>query len=291
MIKVSVTTETNEQVFAAISSPAPDIVYLDGGFSNPADWQTMCMRAHESGKRCGLRLPSIWRTEAERFFAAHAKALFDAGFDALLIGSIENLGFLKRHGVTLPLVFDSSVYDYNGFAERMIDQFLQQADLSHSFPENMPDQNARPPRIQTLPQELSQRELSRLSEELYARGTEAELIVYSRTRMMTTAQCVRRTTLCCDKHPVTMELVDRTGAHLPVKNCCRFCENRIYNAVPTFLIDQKQALTTVRHSYERCDFTTESAEAVKHILRCYEMPDQAVLPREFTRGAWKRGIA
>lgn len=291
-----VTIETEAQAEAVLSSPSVGLIWLDAGFFAPSSWKAFCQRAHAAGKRCGLRLPQIWRREATDFFAAQQQALRDAGFDALLLGSLESLGFLEQAEIRLPLAFDASIYDFSGFADEALRQVVNlsaehAADVSGKASAGDTAAGlAYPSVVQTLPLELSARELAPLCAEIENAGRKAELVVYGRTRMMLTAQCIRRTVLGCDKRPVVMELRDRTGARLSVKNCCRFCENRIYNAVPTLLCDERAALNKLCHSFERCDFTVETAEETAAILAFYDAPERAQKPKAFTRGYWKRGV-
>lgn len=309
---LQVTTETEEQAKTALSSPSVGLLWLDAGFFAPERWQFFCEKAHEGGKLCGLRLPQIWRREAQRFFEAEETRLQAAGFDALLLGSLEALGFLEQAGLHLPLMLDASVYEFNGLAVEAVEQLCafalgeaagtqaffeptgdgqhgHETDTAKTSPrQNLPD--VRPVFAQTLPLELSARELAPLCKRIEAEGTGAALVVYGRTRMMTSSQCVRRTILGCDKRPVTMELGDRTGARLPVKNCCCFCENRIYNAVPTLLCDQAEALARLPHRFERCEFTVETAEETEAVLRFYDAPALAKRPAQFTRAYFKRGV-
>ena len=87
----------------------------------------------------------------------------------------------------------------------------------------------------TLPVELNEKELA-------AAGCAGkELIVYGRLPVMVSAQCVRRTVSGCDRKPGLLWLKDRMGKEFPVRNCCRFCCNTIYNADPLSLLGMGKA--------------------------------------------------
>ena len=51
-------------------------------------------------------MPHIFRAEAERYFEHSQKAFCEAGFDGVLIRSMEEIGYLKEHGPEIPWVFD-----------------------------------------------------------------------------------------------------------------------------------------------------------------------------------------
>jgi len=80
-------------------------------------------------------------------------------------------------------------------------------------------------------------------------------------------------------------LKDRKDAEMPVKNCCRFCYNLIYNAVPTMLYDMPEVTERIKPDAIRYDFTTENAGEVTDILK--GIPLKA---GSFTRGHLKRGV-
>lgn len=269
-----VSAETKEQFLAALLVPQAELVYLDSGFTDPQQYAALAEKAHAAGKRAGLRLPQIWRTEADRFFQKNADTIKHAGFDAFLLRQIEGLGFLEQAGLlqTAELVLDYTIYDFNGFADAMLTSLYKPAFAG----------NAR----RTFPLELNSRELCAEGKRFLAQGTETELVVYGRIPMMVSAQCIRKTSIGCDKKPVCMTLSDRTGARLPVKNCCRFCYNVIFNSLPTMLFDFDTELDKIPHTAERYEFTTESGETVTKILTGQEKPGQG----NFTRGYWKRGI-
>ena len=55
----------------------------------------------------------------------------------------------------------------------------------------------------------------------------AELVIYGYYPIMVTAQCPISTAEGCSHTPKLTALKDRTGALLPVKNRCAFCQNTI----------------------------------------------------------------
>ena len=109
-----VSLESPEGLAVAAAHPEVDGIYLDSTGFGPEQWKQAAEQCHRSGKVCGLILPQIFRQEAERFFASSAKELREAGFDVLVIRSMEEPRFLKELGLEeLPLVFDSNLYAMN----------------------------------------------------------------------------------------------------------------------------------------------------------------------------------
>ena len=66
-----------------------------------------------------MKLPQIFRQEARRYFETHRSALFAAEFDGLVIGSMEEIQFLKDIGWEKPLVFDHNLYGFNHMAAEL----------------------------------------------------------------------------------------------------------------------------------------------------------------------------
>src|SRR5699024_1030882 len=96
---------------------------------------------------------------------------------------------------------------------------------------------------------------------------DSELVVYGRTALMTSAQCVKKTAGLCDRHPEVLYLKDRKGARFPVKTSCGFCYNTIYNGVPLVLLDCEEEIRRVRPMSLRLSFTTESGEETAAAVR------------------------
>lgn len=265
---IAVSLEEMRQLGVALGQPEVDQVYLDATGFAVKEWKNCVDQCHRAGKACLLVLPHIFRTEAREYFGAGIDELKSAGFDGLVIRSLEEAGFLKEQGVELPLVFDYSMYSMNHLAVKAMRQFGAS-------------------RI-TLPVELNSRELGKLS-----RG--AELIVYGHIPMMVTAQCIQKTMEGCRRTPVLMLLKDRMGKEFPVKNHCRFCYNTIYNSSPVSLLGSEAVVEKLAPSVLRLQFTVETPEEVQRTVRAFAdafVHGRTDVPQieNFTRGHFKRGI-
>lgn len=268
--RIHVSLEEESGFSSVVEHPDVDAVYLDAvGF--PAEsWAACVKRCHEQGKQCALLFPHIFRKEAENYFTTHREALQRAGFDELILRSLEEVVFLQELGIReIPLVFEANLYAMNHEAERM----MFQAGASRL----------------TLPLELNSKEL----EELGCQGK--ELVAYGHLPAMVSAQCVVRTTMGCKKQPQLIFMKDRTGKELPVKNHCRFCYNTIYNPSPLSLLGQEKLVRKLAPSVLRLSFTMETKQQMKELLNAYA--DQfrygrnaEVVLKDFTRGHMKRGV-
>ena len=171
-------------------------------------------------------------------------------------------------GWTGIVTFDSSLYGFNSQAEETMESLGADE--------------------QTLPVELNGRELAEL-------GCEGkELTVYGSIPVMVSAQCVRRTVSGCDRKPGILTLKDRVGKEFPVRNCCRFCYNLIYNSTPLSLLGQEKQVKNLGPARLRLQFTMEEPEKAAEIAEAFGdsflRGRERTLAGDFTRGHFKRGV-
>lgn len=273
--EINVSLEQPEGLTTVLAESSVSGVYLDAAAFGAGDWASAAEECHESGKKCLLLMPHIYRSEAERYFKAHRKEFLHAGFDGAVLRSWEEAELMKEWAPDMPVVVDYGLYTMNNEARRMIGSML---------PGN--------PKRFTLPVELNSREL----EELGCRGT--ELIVYGHIPVMVTAQCMKKTLEKCTKRPELLQVKDRMGKEFPVKNHCRFCYNTIYNCTPLSLLQDKRIIDRLAPDSIRLSFTVENPDMIGRVIRafakgfaegCAEVEESA-LSGAFTRGHFKRGI-
>ena len=262
-----VSAETLPQFDTACETPGIDTVYIDAGFFEVPGYREMVKKAHKGkggiGKKICLRFPQIWREKAEDFFSGNLEAIKDAGFDGYLCRSMEGVLWLSENIPEAPEVtFDHTVYGFNSFTDAEL------AELSGLTAFR-----------KTWSEEMNKGELRNCMDPAHP----GELVVYGRVPLMVSAQCIRRTSLRCDRRQGVMYLKDRTGAVMPVKNTCRFCMNTIYNSVPTVLYDLKEEIARLAPDAVRYEFTVETPEEMKKVLR-------GEVPGKFTRGHFTRGV-
>ena len=212
----------------------------------------------EQGNSFYYMLPPVWRS---RSLAEWRKLPIDR-MHGIVICNIDELAWLKSIGYTGHIVMDYSVYAMNVIAE----QFLW---------EQFPDA------ILTLPVELNQKQLERLT------LSNTELEVYGYQQLMVSAQCVRNTTTGCNRKNDRLYLIDRMGKHFYVASICKYCYNLIYNSVPTVLYD---ILSPGLQSdcNLRLHFTRETEEEMREVIERFL--EGRPYSGELTRGHYKRGV-
>lgn len=274
MPDITVTTETMEQFDAALKSPDIGTVYADIRFFDAASLKELVIKAHESGRKAGLRLPQIYRDRSRVFYEAALNDIIRAGFDILMFGNMEELIYFNNEGVLRGMLYalDHSIYIYNNASVQMLIKMLNAAGIK-----KMPESVAYP--LELNFKELMDTGLNDIND------LKEELTVYGRVPMMVSAQCMGKTVSGCDGRDKLLWLKDRTGARMPVKNSCRFCLNTIYNSVPTAVYDMKDEIMKLAPSLIRYEFTVENAAEVKAVLSG-KMPE----PGRFTRGHFKKSV-
>ena len=224
---------------------------------------------HGAGKECLLVLPAIFRTSARRWFEERIELIKSAGLDGLVLKNLEELEFVKKQGLNLPLIGDHNLYSWN----READAFWKKEGITR----------------QTLPLELNDRELR----ERGAMG--AELIAYGYLPLMTTAGCLHRTVERCDHKETVRMLVDRYKKEFPAVNYCRYCYNVIYNSEPLSLLNNKEEIERIAPESLRLCFTLESRKEIRRILKDYAEVFCGGMPGRkpeysYTKGHLKRGV-
>lgn len=243
----------------------------------PGMWKRQTALCHDRGKAYVLAMPMIFRKQAEGYFDRNLHFLQEAGFDGILVRALEEIDYLQRRGVKIPIYADHNLYSFNSAARDMLMQLGC--------------------RRTTFPLELNNRELKQLG------GQERELIGYGFLPAMVSAQCVLRTVSGCSKKPGRLMMKDRTGKELPVENHCAYCYNIIYNPSPLSLIDQKDRIMEISPKAVRLQFTGESQEEICQVTKAWaaalygtETEDSqhaeksAHVSGDFTRGHFKRGV-
>ncbi|NLL79285.1 MAG: U32 family peptidase [Clostridiales bacterium] len=219
-----------------------------------------------------MALPHIFRKRSEAFMEKAYRNLLLWQVDGVLVRNLEEIAWLREKGYKKPVQADPNLYVWNREAERFFEELSVQT---------------------TLPLELSKAEMKQLD------TTGKELVVYGRTPLMITANCVRKTMTQCliagenaQDREAFFHLTDRYRKEFPVWTNCTHCYNIIYNSVPTSL-----------HSFLerggkwdeilRLNFTTESRKETEEILHFFadgcRKSDR--LPfAEYTSGYYKRGV-
>ena len=273
--KLTISLEEAWQLGPALDAAQASRIYLDAGGFAPETWADRVRDCRRAGKECWLMLPHIFRSREEAYFARSWQQLLDAGFDGILAKNLEEAVWLREQGIRLPVGFDSSVYSWNSAANETLKE------LGAAF--------------FTLPLELTRREMEPVVRAGERRDFPAELVIYGYYPMMVTAQCPVSTAEGCSHTPKLTALKDRTGALLPVKNRCAFCQNTIFNPLPLSLGGCLKEAARLAADSLRLSFTVESREETERVLRAFArfpegMGEDKEAVKEFTRGHFRRRV-
>ena len=118
-----------------------------------------------------------------------------------------------------------------------------------------------------------------------------ELLVYGRTPLMVTENCLirGRTGECACHQPGILKLTDKTGADFPVIRDGASCRSVLLNGKKLSLLDRQQDLSQLGLWATRLYFTTENPREVDQVLNTYRNPT-AFDPGACTRGLYLRGL-
>ncbi len=231
------------------------------------------------GRQLFLVMPQIVRLRDEGFLdglRAELKA-YDSLWDGILIRNLESLQFLRTEGYEREIVADASLYVWNSRAR----DFWKSQGI-----------------VATAPLECSKEELHRL-------GIEGmEVIVYGRSLLMVTANCLRKTAMTCPKELQDKKtkksqeegllLRDRYSTDFPVRTVCLHCYNELYNSVPLSLHAYGNSIMGEYPAGVRICFTVETAGEMWQVLNCYRqfVTEPGALRQvdfPYTKGHYKRG--
>lgn len=263
----SASIETKEQLDEVCNSSIVSRVYIDWNRYSLASFEkelsvdiNLCL---SKNKEMYIILPAICRDTTYRFILSNIEALSNANLAGFLVKNYEELSLCLNYFSNKKIVLDHNLYTYNNYAVESFDKlgiFLN-----------------------TMPLELNSKEIARRD------NKNTEMIIYGYYPLMTSAQCVHKNSLKCDKCKQVTYLKDRYNKLFPVKNHCNECYNVIYNTVPTLLLNDINKIQSNNVYNFRLMFTVEDDKQTKEILSYFENPS---LKRngEYTNGHYKRGV-
>lgn len=242
-------------------------VYVELHEAVQEDFQTVRLLKRE-GKEIYFALPGIVREKDRQKLISYIKSASEFA-DGWLVRHMEAFLMVKSLLPEGNFVFDSSIYSMNRRSKTFLSG-LGNVEL-------------------TAPAELNYPELKKLG------CSDMELVIYGHQQLMISAQCVKKTREGCTKRPEMLQLTDRQHKHFYVYNECEFCYNKIYNGLPTMLIDKKKELLELAPASVRVHFIMETEEEMRALLSSYKsiyrdgLPAKNIL-KDFTRGHFARGI-
>ncbi|MCR5251404.1 MAG: U32 family peptidase [Lachnospiraceae bacterium] len=226
--------------------------------------------AQAKGKPLYLKLPRIIRQKHAQEIREKIKKAAEYAVSGIYCGSVDGLALASGAFSQKERRADGGLYAFNSRSEA---ELLREC---AAF---------------TCSREQSGRELADA-----IRSDAAELIVYGRTPLMYSANCLQVTTGGCRREAGILKLWDEKGHCFPVRPVHRYCYNVIYNCVPLSLHREIGGLLREsRYSALRLEFTDETEKEALAVLDAFGRileGKEADLPfgeGETTRGAYRKG--
>lgn len=274
-VKIVASIENRSQLSPILDNDMISDIYLDSScYSRKSlvqDLNVDCELIKNSGKKAYFILPAVIRKHTLEFYQNIVKELQNSSLDGFMIKNYDALWFAKEYFPDKELLFDQNLYSYNNQATKLLEQY-------------------NPLRV-TAPFELNRKEL------MHRNNTKSELFIYGHLPLMTSAQCIRRSTTGCNKTPEVTYIKDRYHVTFPVKNNCEECYNIIYNSLPVVLFGQAKEIKDMHFAAYRLSFTIESQSEVKSVLQICEASFltenknlRDIYHDDFTYGHYKRGV-
>ena len=225
-------------------------------------------KIRSAGKRCLLALPNVWREGVIRSFTAVFEETAVHLADVLVLRNIQQLYSCRELFPEMKKLAGQEIYSWNGRSREMIRSFGASDMVSAELNKH-----------QILP------------------GS-GGMVVYGRTLLMTTAQCLGLNAGKCTGRDGFMTITDKTKAVFPVRRCCAVCSNLIYNSAVLDLTGNANEVLSCGCRDLHIQFTTENEKEVREAAAaaCSAFLDQRSLegnnknPRKGTRGHFKRGV-
>jgi putative protease len=268
-LRVSITTKEQLETLCH-STVSVDRIYIpaDLFYLKEVNYKDIIEQKKKTVTGFYLSLPRVIRKRDEEYLRFVEQ--ISESFDGILIKNIEGLCFLQTIGYQGVIVTDSSVYNWNRQALKYLNCFRNEY---------------------TYSLELT------LHENMDLHDFEGEYIIYGRTPMMVSANCVRKTTDTCTHNINGFEqsLTDRYRKELPVFANCVHCYNEIFNAVNMSCHKELPQLIKNRFYKFRLNFTNENADKTLQIVNYYNnllyhpQAEKEFPLKEYTTGHFKEG--
>ena len=258
---IDILVSTCEQLSVA-AQHACRRIYIDSDLYLMKYAQVMeCMRSN-SDMEYYLALPYVLRARDEDYLKRLMDKL-DNLISGFLVRNLEEIAWIRNLEIPFGIVPDVGLYVFNTQSIRFWSKYCQEY---------------------TLPYELNAREAGQLAKQAKHIGVRTALIVYGRIPMMVTANCIKKTAGQCSESGKVW-IKDRYGTDFPVETNCIHCYNIIYNSVPYSLHMQDREVYRTGADIWRYDFTVESEEDCRRILKDGDFPYE-----KYTTGHLKRGV-
>lgn len=255
----------NRQQFDIIVGYDISRIYLDLVNIRPEDLKEMkdCLKGSKV-QVYGI-VPKIWRHEKEDLLTKHIEEMVSY-VDGFLIRSLEGYFATLKYG--LPVVFDHDLGVMNQETVEVLKNLSGYVGYTPSL-------------------ELNKNELSQIQLE------GAEVPIFGKMRVMTSAQCVRKNTSGCVFQPgYILNMEDRKAMMIAAETVCLPCFNRLYNPVKLNLIDQIQIMNKMGIGDFRVELLDEASDETKQIMESIFFIDELSTRADqtYTRGHFNKGV-
>ena len=217
-----------------------------------------------------MALPFIVREDNKNLFESLAKKIACSSlYDGVLVRNIEELLILsevfRNNGCEkkLKVVTDYNVYAYNKEAYEFMKDII-------------PDEFVFDGMV--LPEEMGKSDMRKLIRDTAADKNPRELIVYGRSVVMQSEQCIKKTQNKCNKVSDTEKIAitkfnnndeKNKNLHYFIQSFCIYCYNIVFDRKVVTDKDYSDILDLLGNCNDlriRYNFTTESADEVKRVL-------------------------
>ena len=271
-----------------------DIYVEDFIFEKPEIFYKYLKMAHSRNKKIYYACIRFLHFEKEKMFMDSINELINNDIDGFLIRSYEEYfiinNIIKNINKNLDLIFDNTIYTFNSYSFNCIDEFISEnKELFNDENINKSYNNL----CLTYPLELRYEQIKNLIS-----NYNEELVVYGKMPVMVSANCVIRNTKGCSHKCEKGYIKDDLNNKFQIATNCRYCQNTIYNSVPTSLYGVFDKVLDINNKYLRLEFTDEGIEEIIDIITSYarllysgEKSDNIFFENNnFTRGHFLRGV-
>ncbi len=264
--------ETKEQYEALLKEDYIRRVVLPYTWLLGEDVKETLFVCKTAGKELYFQLPTICRNQSFAKIARAVEMSRKLGLgDGFYVNQTDSLAWMLKHAKDLACVGDINLYAANNVSVDWL------ADYTDGF---------------TVSVELNKDELRHMN------LNDGEMIIYGRTPLMHTANCVFLTEGECQKSTSKRVgiLNDRTGAKMPFRTHCEesVCYNTIYNSVATSLHKHINILEQLDVKAYQLRFTVENKAETEAVLALYRSVSEGKqaeeVPFQYTNGHFLRGV-
>ena len=226
----------------------------------------------KANKELFLSLPAVCRNQSyQKIGIILDSAYGNEACEGVYVNQVDSMAYIKENFPGLKCIGDLNLYGMNQKASAWLMERINGY---------------------TLPVELNKDELRHQAD------CGSELILYGRTPLMHTANCLFLTAGKCQKgqNPVDGRLKDRKNMNFLYKGHCEeeICYNTIYNSVVTSLHKQKSRIDEIPCRCYQLRFTFENMAETKEVLNLFYDFSRNGIEKDisfpYTNGHFMRGV-